>query len=77
MGKYKIVVGTTDRKKRAQHQYNLITRNKINADIKIYNVDSGELYCVEAGPYSGKKQVLQNLDKIKGLGVTDAFITSA
>lgn len=77
MGKYKIVVGTTNTKKSAQHQYNLITKNRINADIKIYKTDKGELYSVEIGPYSGKKQALQNVDKIKGLGISNAFITSA
>ncbi|WP_174614100.1 SPOR domain-containing protein [Virgibacillus ihumii] len=76
MGKYKIVVGTTNKKKSAQHQYNLVTRNKINADIRIYKMDSRELYSVEVGPYS-KKQALQNVDKIKGLGITNAFITRA
>jgi len=77
MGKWKIVVGTTDRKKKAQQQYNLITRNKINPDIKIYKTDSGELYSVEVGPYSKRKQVLQDVDKIKGLGIINAFITNA
>lgn len=77
MAKYKIVAGTTDRKKTAQQQYNLITKNQINADIKIYKIDGGELYSVEVGPYSTRKPLLQDLDKIKGLGITNAFITSA
>ncbi|WP_404452163.1 SPOR domain-containing protein [Virgibacillus necropolis] len=77
MGNYKIVVETTNRKKSAQQKYNLITRNKINADIRTYKTDNGELYSVEVGPYSGRKQVLQDVDKIKGLGITNAFITSA
>ncbi|ASK64066.1 hypothetical protein CFK37_18840 [Virgibacillus phasianinus] len=77
MGKYKIVVGTTGKKKSAQNQYNLLTRNRINADIKIYKTNGGELYSVETGPYSERKRVLQDVDKIKGLGITNAFITSA
>ncbi|MFC4025566.1 SPOR domain-containing protein [Oceanobacillus longus] len=77
MAKEKIVIGATDKKKSAQHQYNLLTRNKINADIKIYKTDSGELYSVEAGPYSMRKQLLQDIDKIKGLGLPNAFITNA
>ncbi|WP_092493895.1 SPOR domain-containing protein [Virgibacillus salinus] len=76
MGKYKIVVETTGMKKSAQKRYNLITRNKINADIKTYKTDGGEIYSVEVGPYSGKKQVLQDVDKIKSLGITNAFITN-
>lgn len=75
MGKYKIVVGTTDRKKRAQEHYNLVTGNNINADIRIYKTDGGELYSVEVGPYSKRKQMLQDIDKIKGLGIINAFIT--
>lgn len=77
MGKYKIVVGTTDKKANAKHQYNLVTENEINADIKIYKTNSGELYSVEVGPYPMKKQVLQDLDKIKSLGIINAFITNA
>lgn len=76
MGKYKIIAETTNKKNSAQQRYNLITKNNINADIKTYKIDSGELYSVEVGPYSGKKQVLQDVDKIKNLGITNAFITS-
>ncbi|MBP1949957.1 SPOR domain-containing protein [Virgibacillus litoralis] len=76
MANYKIVVETTGMKKSAQQRYNLITRNKINADIKTYKTDGGEIYSVEVGPYSGKKQVLQDVDKIKRLGIKNAFITS-
>ncbi|GAA0428818.1 hypothetical protein GCM10008983_01450 [Lentibacillus halophilus] len=77
MGTYKIVAGTTDKKGNAQHQYNVITKNNMDADIQVYQTDTGELYCVEVGPYSERKQLLQNLDKIKGLGITNAFITNA
>ncbi|MFD1037849.1 SPOR domain-containing protein [Virgibacillus byunsanensis] len=77
MGKYKIVVETTNSKKRAQQQYNLITKNNISTNITTYKTDGGELYSVETGPYSGRKNVLQDVDKIKGLGVVNAFITSA
>ncbi|MFB4169945.1 SPOR domain-containing protein [Virgibacillus sp. JSM 102003] len=77
MGKYKIIVETTGKKNSAQQRYNLITRNKINADIKTYKTDGGELYSVEVGPYTGKKQILQDVDKIKSLGITNAFITGA
>lgn len=77
MGKYKIIVETTSMKRSAQQRYNLITKNKINAEITTYTTDSEELYSVEAGPYSGKKDVLNDIDKIKGLGITNAFITGA
>ncbi len=77
MGKYKIIVETTGKKNSAQQRYNVITRNKINADIKTYKTEGGELYSVEIGPYSGKKQVLKDVDKIKSLGITNAFITGA
>lgn len=76
MGKYMIVVGTTDSKNRAQQQYNLVNRDVINLGIKTFNTESGELYRVEAGPYSKRKQMLQDLDKIKGLGMINAFITN-
>lgn len=76
MGQYKIVVGTTDRKEVARDHYNLVNKNDINGDIRIYKTDKGELYSVEVGPYSQKKQMLQDLDKIKDLGIINAFITS-
>ncbi|MFZ3577097.1 SPOR domain-containing protein [Virgibacillus sp. DJP39] len=76
MSKYKIVVDTTNKKNSALQRYNLITRNEINAHIETYTIDSGEIYCVEAGPYSEKKYALQDVDKIKGLGIKNAFITS-
>ncbi|WP_430789046.1 SPOR domain-containing protein [Virgibacillus flavescens] len=77
MGKYKIVVLTTGQKNSAQQKYNLVTRHKINADIKIYKTTGGELYSVEVGPYSERKRVLQDIDKIKGIGIPNAFITNA
>lgn len=77
MGKYRIVVGTSKGKSEATKHYNLVTKNQIHADIKIYKTDSGELYSVETGPYSKRKEVLQDLDIIKSLGIINAFITNA
>jgi len=74
MEKFKIVVGTTTREKNAQGQYNLMTDNKINANIKVYKTADGKLYRVETEMYSRRKQALQDIDKIKKLGIKDAFI---
>ena len=75
MGKYVIVVETTNNKETAQRQYQLLSKNNINPDIRIYKTDRGELYRVEVGPYSMKKQMFQDIDNIKGLGMINAFIT--
>ncbi|MBU5465840.1 SPOR domain-containing protein [Virgibacillus sp. MSJ-26] len=74
MEKFKIVVGTTTREKNAQGQYNLMTDNKINTNIKVYKTADGKLYRVETEMYSRRKQALQDIDKIKKLGIKDAFI---
>jgi len=74
MEKFKIVIGTTTREKNAQGQYNLMTDNKINTNIKVYKTADGKLYRVETEMYSRRKQALQDIDKIKKLGIKDAFI---
>lgn len=76
MSHYKIIVETTNSQSRAQERQHFLQQNNITSDIKSYDIDTGKLYSVQAGPFSSKKPALENVDKIKRLGVINAFITS-
>ena len=74
---YKIIIETTSSRKRAQSHINALKNMNITGFIETLNLDHQTLYSVQAGPYDYKKDALVNVDKIKRLGVRNAFITSA
>jgi len=71
------MVETTNSKKIAQTHMNTLRSHAIDCSIKTLNIDNTTLYSVQAGPFSYKKDALVNIDKIKRLGVKNAFITNA
>ncbi len=75
MSQYKIIVETTASKVTAIDRYNILRDNQISSDILTLTPDEGELYSVQAGPYLEKKYALEHVDRIKKLGIVNAFIT--
>ncbi|MTT31219.1 hypothetical protein GMB86_04210 [Terrilactibacillus sp. BCM23-1] len=75
MGEYKIIVETTNSNKRAEEQSYFLKQNQIDSQLITLSFDRQKLYSVQAGPYFAKKEALEDIDKIKGLGLRQAFIT--
>jgi hypothetical protein len=77
LGDYKIVVDMTNSKKRAQSQLNKLRNNDIACYVVPVKLNNQTFYNVQAGPFSYKKDALENVDKIKQqLGIQNAFITN-
>ncbi|MFD2617698.1 SPOR domain-containing protein [Terrilactibacillus laevilacticus] len=76
MGEYKIIVETTSSNQRAKEQFHFLKQNQIDSRLITLTFDRQKLYSVQAGPYFAKKEALEHVDKIKGLGIRHAFITS-
>lgn len=75
MNGYKIIIETTERKPSAEARLNFLKENKIDCYIHAHEYETGVLYSVQAGPFTEKKYALENVDKIKRLGLFNAFIT--
>ncbi|MGV3488517.1 MAG: SPOR domain-containing protein [Tuberibacillus sp.] len=77
METYKILVETTNSKPIAQSRIDSLRRHNIDCTMVTFELGRQTFYSVQAGPFAYKKDALINVDKIKRIGVKNAFITNA